>query len=84
MSDSLPVPPDALAIRLDDAGRALGLSRASVYRLIGEGRLAAVKIAGRTLILADSLRALVEHAPAAQIRHGRVGRPCRQPPQAAA
>ena len=44
------------------ATHATGLGRTKVYELIGEGRLATVKIGRRTLIKIDSIRQLVEAA----------------------
>jgi hypothetical protein len=46
----------------------LGLSQASVYRLIGLGRLEARKAGGRTLITFKSLKALAAELPPAKIK----------------
>jgi excisionase family DNA binding protein len=46
----------------------LGLSQASVYRLIGLGRLEAKKAGGRTLLTFSSLKALAAELPAAKIK----------------
>jgi hypothetical protein len=55
-----PLPPDTvLAYRVNDAVRVAGLSRSSLYNLIGEGKLRSVLVAGRRLIPADALRDLV-------------------------
>jgi excisionase family DNA binding protein len=55
-----PLPLDnALALRVDDAAKAIGLSRSSIYTLIGEGRLRSVLVAGRRLIPTDALRDLL-------------------------
>lgn len=51
---------DRLAFQITEAGQIVGIGRTSVYELIREGKLKTVKIAGRTLIPADSLRALVD------------------------
>ncbi len=48
-----------LAISIREATRLLDLSRATVYRLIGKGRLKAVKCGSRTLVPMDSLRELL-------------------------
>jgi excisionase family DNA binding protein len=48
-----------LAFRLGDAAKAAGLSRTSIYRLIRGGRLRVVRVAGRKLIPAESLKALL-------------------------
>jgi hypothetical protein len=55
-----PPPPDiALAYRINDAVKLSGLSRSSIYKLIGEGKLRSVLVAGRRLIPADALRSLL-------------------------
>ena len=60
---SVPLPPDtALAYRVNDAARVAGLSRSSLYTLMGEGKLRSVLIAGRRLIPADALRDLLSGA----------------------
>jgi hypothetical protein len=60
---ALPPPPDTvLAYRVNDAARVAGLSRSSLYVLIGEGKLRSVLIAGRRLIPADALRDLLRGA----------------------
>jgi Helix-turn-helix domain len=57
------LPPDiALAYRVNDAIKVSGLSRTSIYRLIGEGKLRSVLVAGRRLIPADALRDLLRGA----------------------
>lgn len=48
-----------LAYTLDQAAAACGLSRSSLYRHGKAGRLRLVRVGGRTLVTADSLRALV-------------------------
>jgi excisionase family DNA binding protein len=58
-----PPPPDTvLAYRINDAAKVAGLSRSSLYVLIGEGKLRSVLIAGRRLIPADALRDLLRGA----------------------
>jgi excisionase family DNA binding protein len=51
---------DKLAYHIDDACQIIGLSRASIYKLMGEGKLRSVKVAGRRLIPAEALRALLQ------------------------
>jgi excisionase family DNA binding protein len=59
------LPPDiALAYRVNDAAKVSGLSRSSLYNLIGEGKLRSVVVAGRRLIPADALRDLIKGAAA--------------------
>jgi excisionase family DNA binding protein len=58
-----PLPPDiALAYRVNDAIEVAGLSRSSLYKLISEGKLRSVLVAGRRLIPADALRDLLRGA----------------------
>jgi excisionase family DNA binding protein len=51
--------PDALAYGLNDAARLSGLSRATLRRRASEGRLKLVRVGGRTLIPAQSLKRLL-------------------------
>lgn len=51
--------PNALSYDLHDAARISGLSRATLYRHAAAARLRLVKVGGRTLVCAASLRALV-------------------------
>lgn len=50
---------EILATSVNDAAKALGIGRTSIYRLIREGRLEAVKLGRRTLILTKSVNAIV-------------------------
>ncbi len=59
-----PPRPEPLAYRIPDACHVLGLGKTSIYALMGEGKLRAIKVAGRTLIDAESARALIASAPA--------------------
>ena len=52
---------DVITLRIDDACRVAGLGRTSLYKLIGEGRLKSVTIGGRRLVVAASLRELLEN-----------------------
>lgn len=56
--------PEPLAYRLDDAVRVLGVSRSSLYELAKAGKLKMIRIAGRALVDAESMRILVSSAPA--------------------
>jgi hypothetical protein len=54
--------PDAFAYTIED-GQALGLpGRTTIYKLFDEGKLKKIKVARRTLIEGDSLRALLRGA----------------------
>ena len=59
-----PSRPETLAYRIDDASRIVGLGRTSLYKLANEGKLRLIKVAGRTLVDARSLRDLIEQAAA--------------------
>lgn len=50
---------EPLAYRVNDALRVAGIGRTKLYELINSGQLATRKIGKRTLIPADSLKALV-------------------------
>ncbi len=52
--------PAPLTYTLNAAAAASGLSRSTLYRHAAAGRLRLVKVGGRTLVDAGSLRALVE------------------------
>lgn len=62
MSASIQLRPEPLAYRVHDACHVLGIGRTSLYELMNAGKLRAVKIAGRTLIDAASIRALIATA----------------------
>jgi excisionase family DNA binding protein len=51
-----------IAVSINEAARALGLGRTSIYALINEGRLEARKLGRRTLVTTESIRALIEGA----------------------
>lgn len=53
---------DIIAVSINDAARTLGLGRTSVYSLINQGKLEAFKIGRRTLVRAESIRALADGA----------------------
>ena len=57
------------------ASKFLGLSPASIYRLIGLGKLQAVKAGGKTLLVMQSLRDYAASLPPAKIKppHNRMG-----------
>jgi len=51
---------EPLGYRINDASRASGIGRTSIYKLIAEGKLEVVKVAGRSIIVGASLRALFD------------------------
>ena len=52
----LPTPPDPLLVDAVTAARLLGLSRTTLDKLVRDGRLARVKLAGRVLFSTELLR----------------------------
>jgi excisionase family DNA binding protein len=50
---------ERIALRIRDASIVSGLSRSTLYELLNAGKLRAVKIGGRRLILRESLEALL-------------------------
>lgn len=60
MSESNPNQPEKKrAYRVDEAVAAYGISRSSIYILIKSGALPDVVVAGRRLLPADALEALI-------------------------
>ena len=49
-----------IAIRIEQATRMMGISRTKLYELIGAGEVETIKLGRATLVLVESLRALVE------------------------
>jgi hypothetical protein len=60
--------PERLLYSTREAEAILGISHATLYRLIGAGRLDARKVAARTVITAASIAAFVDALPAAPVR----------------
>lgn len=54
---------EPIGLRISEAVTALGLSRATVYRLIASNKLDARKIGRRTVVTAASVTALLSGAP---------------------
>jgi excisionase family DNA binding protein len=48
-----------LCLRVEDAARALGIGRSTVYDLIRSGRLRSIKIGRRRLVPRDAVEALI-------------------------
>ncbi len=51
---------EKLALRINDAVAISGLSRSTLYKLHADGKLRAVKVGGRRLILRADLEALLQ------------------------
>jgi excisionase family DNA binding protein len=52
-------PEEKLALRIKEAVAVSGLSRSTIYKLVSEKKLRAVKVGGRRLILREDLQALL-------------------------
>ncbi|MFO1118128.1 MAG: helix-turn-helix domain-containing protein [Beijerinckiaceae bacterium] len=52
-------PAERIALRVNDACAVAGLSRSKLYDLMKDGRLKAIKVGGRRLILRDDLKSLL-------------------------
>ena len=54
--------PERRALSVEEAARAVGISRATLYRLVQQKRLATVKIGSRRLVPVTALDNLLEKA----------------------
>ncbi len=59
--------PDPMLLSIADAVRLTSISRSELYRLMGSGRLKAVKRGVRTFIPTEDLRRFLDTLPAAHI-----------------
>lgn len=59
---SMNASPEPLVFRINDACRALSLGRSTLYKLIAEGKLRSINIAGRTLIPRTEIERLITEA----------------------
>jgi len=50
---------DALLLRVDEAGRRLGLGRSLTYRFIQSGELRSIKVAGARRVLVSDLEEFI-------------------------
>jgi excisionase family DNA binding protein len=53
-------PEDKLALRVNEAAVAAGISRSTIYKLMTDGKLRTTKVGGRRLILREDLQALLQ------------------------
>ncbi len=53
---------EAIAVSINDAAKALGLGRTSIYAMITDGRLESFKLGRRRLVTVASIRRLAESA----------------------
>ncbi len=54
--------PPKVAFTIDEASKAVGVSRRTIYNLAGQGKLDLRKVGGRTLVTATSLERLIDEA----------------------
>ncbi len=54
------LPPLRLTVRIADATKMLGIGRSKLYELIGAGEVETIKLGTATLILVESIHALVQ------------------------
>ena len=66
----MPCAATAIGLSVDDTLAALGIGRTTLYALLAEERLQAVKIGTRTVVLADSVRRYLAELPTATFRTG--------------
>lgn len=59
------------ATSVPDAARRLGIGRTLAFRLIAEGKLRAVKVAGRTVVPVSAIQDFLDRAPLARSGEGR-------------
>jgi excisionase family DNA binding protein len=57
-------PDDCLAYNVTQAARIIGVSRPTLYRLLGEGEIEARKIRNRTVVLRAELERYLNSRPA--------------------
>lgn len=66
--------PEQISMRVPDACRYIGISRSTLYVLIAEGEIEIIKLGTSTLVLTESLKALIakrrDRASASTARHG--------------
>lgn len=57
-----PTNPSALLASLEDAGELLGVSRSTIYKLVDSGQLRSMKVAGRRMVVRDSITDFISSA----------------------
>lgn len=68
MASDSAVASDKLAYTVEEAGRAIGVSRSTVFDMIRMGELFAKKLRGRTVIARTELQRVLTEAPDARAR----------------
>lgn len=53
---------ELITLSVNDAAKALSVSRSTAYELINTGRLHAIKLGRRTLVTVESIKALIANA----------------------
>ena len=66
LAERHPEPPPALAYRINDFAKAVGIGRTTIYKLIAEGKVRPIKIGGRVLIPAPEIARLLREAGASK------------------
>ena len=61
------LPPPRLTVRIADATKMLGIGRSKPYQLIGTGEVETIKLETATLIIVESIHALIERARIRQV-----------------
>jgi excisionase family DNA binding protein len=61
---------EPLAVSVREAARMIGVSRSSLYTIIGEGKIRAIKISGHTLILVAELLRFLLSCPTMNAKEG--------------
>jgi len=51
---------ETIALTVPDACRAIGIGKTTAYKLIKDGKLEQIKVGARTLIVAESVRHLID------------------------
>jgi excisionase family DNA binding protein len=54
-----------ICLRINDAADSIGIGRSALYKLIGEKKLRAIKIGGRSVIEVVEIQRLIREAAAA-------------------
>lgn len=62
------IPSEKITYTMKEAAEALSVGRTTLWKAISDGKLAAIKLGSRTLILADALHAWVASLPSVNQR----------------
>ena len=56
-------PPDPICVRVNDAAHMIGIGRTKLYELLGDGKVQAIKLGTRTLVLTESVERFLGSLP---------------------